>query len=290
MGQLFLPDNFPTPVVASTTTLTLAATSLGGATRIGVGGQQYTLASQLTLNAATVGANGLDAGALGNIQLWYVYAVVNATTFALALVASQTAPSSGPTMPSGYGTAYKLVGAFYTNGSSQVGSIVTITGQANSGWMSYTPVWSSGGTAPAIGNGALTGSFRRLGDSWHVKVAMNSGSTTTYGGANLWLFSIPSGAFNPASGVTNEGGGYGGANCQAYVTVGGASYHLYQGSVLLYNFSSGVGNNLAVASTGGATLTNWNSTNPAAWAAGDNTQAMAIEAIFGVLGFNTTLL
>ena len=122
MPQMLRQDNIPRMLVASTTTATLAITSGGQPTLITVGGQQYQPASLLTLNAATVGANGLDAGSLGASQLWYVYAIAHQTSFAMALVASLSAT---PTMPSGYGTAYKLIGAFNTNTSSQISFTVT---------------------------------------------------------------------------------------------------------------------------------------------------------------------
>jgi hypothetical protein len=122
MPQMLRQDNIPRMLVASTTTATLATTSGGQATLVTIGGQQYTPASLLTLNAATVGANGLDAGSLGASQLWYVYAIAHQTSFAMALVASLSAI---PTMPTGYGTAYKLIGAFNTNASSQISFTVT---------------------------------------------------------------------------------------------------------------------------------------------------------------------
>ena len=122
MGQKLGDDNIPKLVVASTTTATLAITNGGQPTLCTIAGQQFSPASLLTLNTATVGANGLDAGALGVSQLWYVYAIANQSTFAMALVASLSAT---PTMPSGYGTAYKLVGGFNTNVSSQVSFTVT---------------------------------------------------------------------------------------------------------------------------------------------------------------------
>ena len=122
MGQKLIDDNIPKTVVASTTTITLAITSGGQSTSVTIGGQSYQPTSLITLNAATVGANGLDAGALGASQLWYVYAIANQSTFAMALVASLSAT---PTMPTGYGTAYKLVGGFNTNASSQVSFTVT---------------------------------------------------------------------------------------------------------------------------------------------------------------------
>ena len=132
MGQLFLPENIPSVVKASGTSLTLAATNNGQETRLNIGGQQF-VPSAMTLTTSGTGANGLDTGSLGTIQLWYVYAIVHQTTFVPALIASQSAPSTGPsfTNAAAYsGSAYKLVGAFYTDGSSTVGSIVTISGEA----------------------------------------------------------------------------------------------------------------------------------------------------------------
>src|SRR5882672_3849200 len=34
-------------------------------------------------------------------------------------------------------------------------------------WTAYTPVWGSSGTAPAIGNGSLTGFFIQVGKTVH---------------------------------------------------------------------------------------------------------------------------
>ena len=120
MAQFFGSENIPSPVVASTTTLTLAASNLGLPTVFLVGGQAYTPSGTITLNTATTGANGLDTGALSQISLYYIYAIVHNSTFVPALVASLAVPNTGPSMPSGYGSAYKLVGNFNTNGSSQV--------------------------------------------------------------------------------------------------------------------------------------------------------------------------
>lgn len=139
MGQLLLPENLPSLLKASGTSCTLAASYLGMATRFNIGGQQYALSSTLTLNTGTVGAGGLDAGALSNTHsLYYVYAIVHQTTFVPALIASLG--TSGPTvMPSGYGTAYKLVGAFYSmDSASQIGATVSIVGPAMSDWQNVT--------------------------------------------------------------------------------------------------------------------------------------------------------
>lgn len=116
MGSFALNDNFPSLTKTSSTTVSLGATAGGRPTRITVGGQSYGISSPLILTATTNGVNGLDVGStpgFGNV--WYVYAIVNQSSLSLALIASLTGSNTGPTMPSGYGTAYKLIGAFVSS-------------------------------------------------------------------------------------------------------------------------------------------------------------------------------
>lgn len=60
------------------------------------------------------------------------------------------------------------------------------------GWQSYTPVWSTTGTAPALGNGTITGHFRLTANSDLVIVCgrLVMGSTSTFGTGN-YLVSVP---------------------------------------------------------------------------------------------------
>jgi hypothetical protein len=60
------------------------------------------------------------------------------------------------------------------------------------GWTSYTPTWASSGTAPAIGNGTLTGRYRRAANSDLVIVEITQvwGSTTT-NGTGLYNWTLP---------------------------------------------------------------------------------------------------
>jgi len=69
-----------------------------------------------TIDGATVGANGLDAGSLANATWYHVFAIGKAdgTT---ALLASTSVGS--PAMPSGY-TLKRRIGSFRTNGSAQI--------------------------------------------------------------------------------------------------------------------------------------------------------------------------
>lgn len=57
-------------------------------------------------------------------------------------------------------------------------------------WTSYSPAWSSSGTAPALGNGTLVGRHRKLGRTVDVLIRLTWGSTTT-GGTGEWRFTLP---------------------------------------------------------------------------------------------------
>lgn len=68
------------------------------------------------------------------------------------------------------------------NGSS---NYVTIGGA-----IEYTPTLTSTGTAPALGNGTLTGFYTRKGNMIEGFIDFSTGTTTTLGTGN-WLFSLP---------------------------------------------------------------------------------------------------
>lgn len=60
-------------------------------------------------------------------------------------------------------------------------------------WTDYTPTWTADGTAPAIGNGSLTGRYKALDSKTYiVEVHWISGTTTTYGTLQ-WHFALPAG-------------------------------------------------------------------------------------------------
>lgn len=60
------------------------------------------------------------------------------------------------------------------------------------GWTSYTPTWTAAGTAPALGNGTLTGRWRRAANSDLIinEINLTLGSTSTTGTSD-WRFSLP---------------------------------------------------------------------------------------------------
>lgn len=72
--------------------------------------------STITIDCGTVGANGIDAGALAASTWYYVWVIAKSDGTTAGLVSTS---SSAPTMPVGY-TYKALVGAWRTNGSSQL--------------------------------------------------------------------------------------------------------------------------------------------------------------------------
>ena len=54
----------------------------------------------------------------------------------------------------------------------------------------YTPTWTASGTAPALGNGTITGYWSRQGNQISVEIDFTIGSTSTVGTGD-WSFSLP---------------------------------------------------------------------------------------------------
>ena len=64
---------------------------------------------------------------------------------------------------------------------------LTVVGEA---WVAYTPAWTAVTTNPVLGNGTLTGRYRKTGFTVDVAIELLMGSTTTYG-SGTYLFSMP---------------------------------------------------------------------------------------------------
>lgn len=105
MGQVLRPDVLNNPTVNSTTVVELPSDNI-----ITIGGQQYTLTNKL-MTATTVGAGGLDAGALGASLTYNLFAVSDSGL--------QNLVGSLAAAPAGF-PAYELVGTFETNSLSQI--------------------------------------------------------------------------------------------------------------------------------------------------------------------------
>jgi hypothetical protein len=71
-----------------------------------------------------------------------------------------------------------------------------------SGWTSYTPAWTSTGTAPVLGNGTIFGRYKLVGKVCTANFEAVFGTTSTFG-SGTWAFSVPFTAANPASSSAN---------------------------------------------------------------------------------------
>jgi len=107
VGQFFGNEKITKLVKSSNTIVSLPSGSI-----LKVGGQGYNDVSSLICTTSTSGFGGIDVGSVAASTFYYVYIVSNSGV--LGLVASTSATS-----PTGF-ASYRKVGAFYTDGSSNV--------------------------------------------------------------------------------------------------------------------------------------------------------------------------
>lgn len=122
-------------------------------------------------------------------------------------------------------------------------------------WEQYQPSWYGSISNPAIGNGTITGSFRRLGSVGHMRGVITMGSTTTYG-SGLWYVTMPVGW--SASGIITNGYQVG------HLMLNDTGTAVYKG--LCYAAAGGTVLNFVHGST---TWTNVTATSPFTWVSGD---------------------
>jgi hypothetical protein len=133
-------------------------------------------------------------------------------------------------------------------------------------------------TSPAIGNGSISGFWRRVGDSVEIRIFQASGTTTTYGGSNEWTWSLPSGlsidtAKLPATIESNLG------LAQATAT---SSFNVYDGVIQYTNATT-----VSVRTTDATAVVEWNSTNPASWTSATANQRVILSFSAPVLGWSS---
>lgn len=86
-----------------------------------------------------------------------------------------------------------------TNAQVDAAAAIDVSKLAGS-WTAYVPVWTSTGTAPALGNGSLTGRYFQIGKLVTVWISLVMGSTTTFG-SGVYFLSLPvADSGNPAFG------------------------------------------------------------------------------------------
>jgi hypothetical protein len=119
----FLYVNGLTVSVASDSTLTISAGQCRDSNDIMdivIGSAPLnggTTTAPVTLDAATVGANGLDTGTLGNSLVYAVYAIGDSRYYQLPATLLSLASNSVPRMPFGY-DSYRLIGYAVTDGTA----------------------------------------------------------------------------------------------------------------------------------------------------------------------------
>jgi hypothetical protein len=131
----------------------------------------------------------------------------------------------------------------------------------NDEWTAYTPTWSSTGTAPTLGNGVVSGRYKKRGKVIHFTINFGIGSTSTIG-SGQYFFSLPENAKYVSIGLIN---------CTGYYvdTSAGNYYHLVADS-----FSGAGVLTMRTYTTNGtwATLDTWSSSAPAIPAVNDYVQ------------------
>lgn len=118
-------------------------------------------------------------------------------------------------------------------------------------WTSYTPTWTCSGSAPAIGNGTLSGAYKQIGKTLYVRISFVAGSTTTFGTGDF-RFALP-GSLTSVASVE-----------QALAAKGYDSSATT--NLVLAGFTPASGSYVALVSNGGTVV---GSAQPITWANGD---------------------
>lgn len=120
-------------------------------------------------------------------------------------------------------------------------------------WTAYAPIWSSTGTAPAIGNGSIAGVYKRVDSTVHVSILCRFGTTTTFG-TGTYGWSLPAG-LPVADHALTEFGHSGAARGHAaawYAGVAVVAPDVSSGTIRIFTHNA---------------VTEWSPTVPVTWAA-----------------------
>lgn len=131
-------------------------------------------------------------------------------------------------------------------------------------WTDYTPTWRvENGTAPAIGDGTLAGSYVKIGTVVHVRIYLKIGSTTNLSAQDAnanWTFSLPAAPVaTPAWKLDGRV-----LNAEAFDS---SESLFHQGSALLSTNNGGVVR--SVRDTLATSTGIWDKSLPFTWASGD---------------------
>ena len=108
---------------------------------------------------------------------------------------SLTLPVTGTVITAGlhstnYTTLQNAINGGLDNNNINASAAIAQSKLAFDAWQTYTPAWTTGGSAPSLGNGTLTGRYAQVGKTVHGAVALTMGSTTTFG-TGAYFLSLP---------------------------------------------------------------------------------------------------
>lgn len=114
-------------------------------------------------------------------------------TSAWAIEVVQGTPSASPVQPATPANSLLLAAIVVDANASSIVAGKIFDGRIRIGdWQTWTPVWTSTGNTPSIGNGTLQGRYRLWGKTMHLNMRMVAGSTTVFGNLG-WVFTLPPG-------------------------------------------------------------------------------------------------
>lgn len=183
-GQLKIAGNtsgtttLAASAVAGTTTVTLPATT---GTVYVTGGTDVDVADGGT--GRSTGTTAYSLIATGTTATGAQQTLANGATTQILVGGGASAL---PVWTTATGTGAPVRGTSPTITTPVVDQFGTSSGLGAT-WTSWTPTWTSSGTAPAIGNGTLTGSYKQIGKLVHFRIKFVGGSTTTWGTGNYFI-------------------------------------------------------------------------------------------------------
>lgn len=128
----------------------------------------------------------------------------------------------------------------------------------NWSWDTFTPTWTSSGSAPSIGNGTFTGQYLKVGKIVFVQFSFVGGSSTTWGTGTYYInYPVtPASKYNTLVGGWCLSGYVEDLSLQAFTVNGSRTQDLTKFRVTMY-------------APEGSVVLQWGHTSPFTWSTGD---------------------
>lgn len=188
-----------------------------------LGAKQYS-SGNLVLDTSVSGAGGMDAAIAAN-TLYYVYAIVDAGVIKLIATTDNQAPT-------GY-LVHQKVGAFETDGSSNIRDAYKFGDEVDTDWAAYTMAITDSVSASVKSSSPATDQawWKRDGDSIYINFSYYHQTTVGIAGTGNYTFEIPNnyevdilkisaGAGNSPNIHGAANGDVGGATLKQFLAVG----------------------------------------------------------------------